>query len=78
MATLKKRIEALERDDPADTGPMFIHLVAMGASDKEIRSIHGCGGSWERLPGETEDELRERAKREGKPHPNGVLIFQCR
>lgn len=77
MQSLDHRVAALERTVSTSIPPMFIHYVGLGETDKEIQSVWGCGGRWERLPGETEQELKERAKLEGTPHANGVLMFQC-
>ena len=77
MQNLERRIAALERTVSTAIPPMFIHYVGLGKTDQGIQSVWGCGGRWERLPGESEDELKERAKREGIPHANGVLMFQC-
>lgn len=78
MPTLEKRIDALEQATVSKTDTvMFIHFVGLGETDKEIQSLTRHDERWERLPGETEQELKERATKEAKPNPNpiGALVF---
>ena len=74
---MHRRVAALEHTLSTVVPPMFIHFVGIGETDKEITAVWGCGGRWERLPGESEADLQARAKREAKPPPSGVLMFQC-
>lgn len=81
MATLEKRIAVLEsKSSPAEI-VNFIHLIGPDDVDKEIQTIEdlasGSGQRWQRLPGETEQELKERAKSEATPNEFGVRSFLC-
>ena len=78
MATLEKRIEALEQATNTNTDRViFIHLVGMGEVDKEIERITKGGQEWQRQPDESEQALKDRAKSEAVPNPNGTLMFFC-
>ena len=78
MATLEKRIEALEQASATNTNiVMFIHLVGMGEADKEMERITKGGQEWQRQPDEPVQALKERAQREANPNPNGALMFLC-
>jgi hypothetical protein len=75
MATLDKRIAALEQAKPATIGPFFIHFVGMDAKDCEFDRITKGDHVWQRQPGETEQELKERAQREAIPPQEGSSAF---
>jgi hypothetical protein len=75
MQSLEKRIAALEQAKPAAIGPFFIHFVGLGAEDFEFDRITKGDQAWERQPGETEQELKERAQREATPPQQGSSAF---
>ena len=78
MQTTETRITALEQASPsADRGPIFVHFVAMGTKDSEIQRVTKGNQEWTRLPGESEQELKDRAQREATPNPHGMLVFTC-
>ena len=78
MQSLEKRIAALEQAKPAAIGPFFIQFVGLGAEDCEFDRITKGDQAWERQPGETEQELKERAKREvTPPQDGGSTVFFC-
>ena len=79
MATLEKRIEALEQASYTNTEVViFIHLVGMGATDKEIERITKGGQEWQRQPNESEQDLKDRATREASPPaPKCRAMFFC-
>ena len=78
MATLDKRIAALEQAKPAAIGPFFIHFVGLGAEDCEFDRITKGDHVWHRQPGETDEELKERAQRETPPPKDGCsTVFMC-
>jgi hypothetical protein len=77
MQALEKRIAALEQAAPAyDSTPMFIHFVGMG-NKQEIQLITNGGKEWTRQPGESEQDLQDRAERETEPNPHGRRVFFC-
>ena len=78
MQSLDKRIAALEQVKPATIGPFFIHFVGLDTKDSEMECIEKGEQEWQRQPGETEQELRERAKREVTPPQEGCsTVFFC-
>ena len=78
MATLEKRIADLEQAKPAAIGPFFIHFVGMDTKDSEIQRITKGSQEWQRQPGESEHELKERAKREASPSKERCsTVFFC-
>lgn len=74
MQTLEKRIAALEQANPPTEELTIIRrIVWPGHLDAEISRLRsGAGEAWERLPGETEQELVDRASREVKRNAFGV------
>ena len=67
MPTLEKRVEALEQSVPrADTvTTIFLVPGTNQPTQREIRRVTGGNGQeWTRQPGETEEELFDRASRE--------------
>jgi hypothetical protein len=78
MQNLERRIAALEQAKPAAIGPFFIHFVGVDTKDNELERITQGRQEWHRLPGESEQELRERAKREVMPPKEGCsTVFFC-
>lgn len=79
MATLEKRIEALEQASLADNmGPMFIHFVGLDTKDSEIQRITKGAQEWQRQPDESEQALKDRATREvAPPPPKCCTMFLC-
>lgn len=78
MQTTEKRIAALEQASNTNTDRvMFIHLVGMGETDKEIQRITHGNQEWERQLNESEQDFQDRAKQEAKPTPTGCLTFFC-
>lgn len=77
MATLEKRVATLELANPGDIGPIFIHFVGLDTKDSEIQRITKGDQKWQRQPGESEQDLKDRAQRESQPNPKGVQTFLC-
>jgi hypothetical protein len=78
MQNLDKRISALEQASPGNIGPIFIHFVGLDTKDSEIERIEKGNQEWQRQPGETEQELKDRAKREVIPPLAGCsTVFLC-
>ena len=82
MQTLERRIAALEQANPKGITAMFIHLVGMGETDKEIQTIASSPyiterQEWQREPGESEQDFQDRAEREETPSPTGCKVFIC-
>lgn len=79
MQALEKRITALEQASPAtNTEPVFIHLVALGGAVAEIERITKGNQEWQRQPGETERDQKDRALREAPPPKPGCSApFLC-
>ncbi len=68
MQNLEKRIAELEKGASMDEGPLTIVIrpLAPGNLDEEVQALRAQNGSqrWTRQPGETEQELIDRASRE--------------
>ena len=78
MQNLDKRISALEQASPGNIGPIFIHFVGLDTKDSEIERITKGDKEWQRQPGETEQELKDRASREVAPPLAGCsTVFLC-
>lgn len=79
MQALKKRITVLEQSSPTtNTEPVFIHLVPLGGANAQIQRITKGNREWLRQPGESEQELKDRAIREvPPPQPNCSTVFLC-
>lgn len=77
MQTLEKRITKLEQASPSGEVVTFIHLVTPGDKEAEIQKIETSRQYWMRDAGETEEEFKDRAKREATPSPSGNLVFLC-
>lgn len=74
MQSLENRIAALETaNPPADGFTIIRRIVSPGHLDAEIHRLRDDDGKlWTRLPGETEQELIDRASLEAKRSPWGV------
>lgn len=68
MQGTENRIAALEKaNPPTDDITIFLKFVSPGHLDDEVFRIKTIEGQrWERLPGETQQELIDRASREVK------------
>jgi hypothetical protein len=78
VQNLDKRISALEQAKPASIGPVFIHLVGMGTEDREIERITKGSKEWQRQPGESVQELKDRAVLEvPQPKAGCSTVFLC-
>lgn len=80
MQALEKRVTALEQASPAtNTEPVvFIHLVALGGANAQIERITKGIKEWQRQPGESEQDLKDRAIREVPPlQTNCSTVFLC-
>ena len=78
MATLEKRIEALEQaSDTNNDSVIFIHFVDMGEVDAQIQRITHEGHEWQRQPNESEQDLKDRATREAHSKPNHAMMLYC-
>ena len=78
MSTLEKRIATLEQANPSNIGPMFIHFVGLDTKDSEIERITKGNQEWQRQPGESEQELKDRAISEVTPPKAGCsTVFLC-
>lgn len=74
MHPLEKRIAALESvNPPAEEMTIIFKSVSAGRLNAEIHRLRDDDGKlWTRLPGETEQELIDRASLEAKRSPWGV------
>ena len=74
MQSLEKRIAALEATSaPADEMTIIRRFVSPGHLDAEIHRLRDDDGKlWTRQPGETEQELINRASLEVKRTPWGI------
>ena len=74
MQRLEKRIAALEATSaPADDFTIIRRVVSPGHLDAEIHRLRDDEGkTWTRQPGETEQELIDRASLEVKRTPWGI------
>lgn len=78
MQNLDKRLMALEQAKPASIGPFFIHFVGLDTKDSEIERVTKGNQEWQRQPGESEQDLKDRAIREvPPPQPNTSTVFLC-
>ena len=79
MQTLTKRLSVLEQAIPAtNSGPVFIHLVAMGSESDEIERITKGNYEWLRKSEESEQDLKDRAIGEVPPPKAGCCtVFLC-
>ena len=74
MQPIERRIAALEQaNPPADELTIIFKSVSPGRLNAEIHRLRDDDGKlWTRLPGETEQELIDRASLEAKRSPWGV------
>ena len=74
MPSLEPRIAALEKASPATEGLVLIRrFVSPGRLTEEIQRLQSdTGEQWTRQPGETEQELIDRASREATRNQWGV------
>ena len=85
MATLEKRIEALEQTSYGDRFPKTIIVCHLKPGDTgpnihKLKSGYGADfiQEWEREPNETEEDLKERATREVHRSSGRIpMLFQC-
>lgn len=78
MQNLDKRITALEQTSPGSTEPIYVHFVGMDAKDREIQRITKGNQEWLRKPGESEQDLKDRAIGEVLPPKAGCsTVFLC-
>lgn len=76
MQNLEKRIAALEQASPEGEKVLFIILVGMGEVGSEIVHIYdNHANQWNRLPGETEREFKDRATSETPRKENQVVML---
>ena len=77
MQNLKTRLAKLEAVAlPPKELTLIRRFVSPGQIDREMNRLHdGDGYEWTRQPGETEQELIDRASREVKRTPWGVAIL---
>ena len=74
MQNLEKRIAAMEaKSGPVDNMTIIRSFVSPGHLDAEIHRLRDDDGkAWMRRPGETEQELIDRASLEVKRTPWGI------
>ena len=80
MATLEKRIEALETAGAIGVAPItnIVRFIKPGRLDAAIEALHTKSGqSWQRMEGETQQELIDRATYEVERTAWGAaLLFE--
>ena len=81
MQNLEKRIAELEKGASMDEGPLTIVIrpLAPGNLDEEVQALRAQNGSqrWTRQPGETEQELIDRASREVTRNGPGCALLMA-
>ena len=82
MQSLERRIAELEKAGAANEGPttIIIRSITPGNLELEMQEMHDSKGSqqWKRQPGETEQELIDRATREVTRNGQGcALLIAC-
>lgn len=78
MQAIEKRIAALEQASPTNIRPLFVHLVGLDTKDSEIERITKGNREWQRQPGESEQDLKDRAISEVPPPLTGCsTVFLC-
>lgn len=79
MQSLERRIAALEKAGTTVEGPQTIIMRALsrGPAENEIQALHATEGreQWKRQPGETEQELIDRASREVTRNGPGCIFL---
>ena len=75
--TLERRVCALERASPNNEPVTIIRrIVDPGRLDAEFHSLRADDGElWTRLPGETEQDLTDRASGEVRRNRMGIAIL---
>ena len=81
MQSLKKRIADLEKAGAINTGltNIVIRFVTSKKADDELQEFHDWknGQQWNRQPGETEQELEDRATREVTRNETGCALLMA-
>ena len=79
MQNLEKRIAAMEaRSGPVDNMTIIRRFVSPGHIDAEIHRLRDDDGkAWMRQPGETEQELIDRASLEVKRNAWGIASLMA-
>ena len=73
-----KRLTALEQAKPGSIEPIFVQLVGMDTKDSEIQRITKGNHEWLSKPGESEQDLKDRAIGEVPPPKAGCCtVFLC-
>jgi hypothetical protein len=81
MQATEKRISALEQASPTDLGTvMFIVFETPGMPDTEIHKLSSAVGvkdcqRWTRKPGESEQDFKDRARKEVKRSEYGTALL---
>lgn len=81
MLTLERRLVALEKAKPVDLGMvMFIVFNTPGVPDTEMHKLSSALGvedcqRWTREPGESEQDFKDRARREVKRSEYGTALL---
>ncbi len=78
MATLEKRVEALEQVQPTNEHlkTLIVHFVTPGHLDAPIDHLRATGGGhWTRHDGESEQQFKDRAQREVRRNQRGVALL---
>lgn len=79
MPSLEIRIAALEMGtSPAEPLTIIRSFVSPGQPPTELQALHDSNGKrWRRTPGESEQELIDRASRECVRNANGVSLLSA-
>ena len=81
MQNLEKRIAELEKGASMDEGPttIVVRPLRRGNLDEELLALRAQNGSqrWTRQPGETEQELIDRASREVTRNGPGCALLMA-
>lgn len=74
---LERRVAALERAEFSSYGMvLLVKFMAPGRLAEEISHLDGdTGESWDRLPGESQEALIDRATSEARRSPFGVVLL---
>lgn len=78
MQNPEKRISVLEQTSPGSTEPIFVQFVGLDTKDSEIQHITKGNQEWLRMPGESEQVLKDRVIGEVPPPKAGCsAVFLC-
>ena len=78
MINFSKRITALEQASPCSIEPIFVQFVGLDTKDSEIQRITKGNQDWLRMPGESEQVLKDRVIGEVPPPKAGCsTVFLC-